>query len=98
APGANTGVEAIQVYDNTNSGSIVNASVANNTIIAMAPGALTYLIHAGSNSQYPASSAGVVDNNFLDSTAAIGPFYGGLTGFTYSDNINLVTGAQIPAP
>jgi len=106
-----SGAEAIQMYDQTSTGSIVNGDIGWNTIISVPTQlvdadyngggtgpAMSYLIHAGSGGAGNAPATGVVHDNFMDATSAFGALYPNLTGFTYSDNINLVTGAQIPSP
>jgi hypothetical protein len=93
--------EGFQMYNNT-AGSITSGVISNNTMISIpavaqsgASGpALSYLIHAGSNSQYPSPATGVVQDNYMDIGSAYGAFYPGLSGFTYSGNINLRNGTR----
>jgi hypothetical protein len=94
--------EGFQMYCNSR-GSISNGDVGNNTMIssraviqsgATGP-AISYWIHTGSNSQYPSPATGTVHDNYIDSSSAHGPFYGGLRGFTYLDNVNMLTGAHL---
>jgi hypothetical protein len=89
------GGEGFQLYDN-GSGTISNATLAHNTMITQQGSSLaeTYIIHAGSPSSSSAFT-GTINNNYFDTSGAYGAFYGGLQGFTYSGNINLVTGAQL---
>ncbi len=94
--------EGFQMYNNT-TGSITNGDIGNNTMVSSstaiqsgAPGpAISYWIHAGSNSQYPSPATGAVHDNYIDTSSAYGAFYPGLSGFTYSNNISLMTGAQL---
>ena len=91
--------EGFQMYSNT-SGSITGGDISNNTMISSstvlqsgaAGPAISYMIHAGSNSQYPSPATGTVNNNYMNTSSAYGAFYPGLTGFTKSGNINLLTG------
>src|SRR5262249_54887544 len=94
------GGEGFQLYTNS-AGSITNGEIGNNTLITVPSGgslAESYIIHAGSNSQYPSPATGVIHDNYIDASGAYGAFYGGLAGFAYTNNINLVTGAEIPGP
>jgi hypothetical protein len=91
-----SGGEGFQFYMNF-SGSITNASVTNNTMIATggpAGSAISYFVHAGSNS-LPSTATGVVSDNYFDITAAWGAFYPGLSGFTYSNNYDMKNGKLI---
>jgi Right handed beta helix region len=93
-----SGEEGIQICA-WNGATINNATVANNVIIASGPAlTMSYLIAI-----YP-QSGGIINgvtvaNNYLDSTGAYGPFYppsGNNLDFT--NNINILTGAQIHSP
>jgi hypothetical protein len=57
----------------------------------------SYIIHAGTTTS-PSPDTGTIANNYIDASGAYGAFYPGLNGFTYSNNINLVNGAQITSP
>jgi hypothetical protein len=88
--------EGFQMYNN-GTGSISNGNIANNTLITTPSGgtiAESYMIHAGSNSQYPSPATGRIHDNYIDASGAYGPFYPGLSGFTYSNNMSLPTGAD----
>jgi hypothetical protein len=92
-----SGGEGFQFYMNF-SGSITDASVTNNTMIATggpAGSAISYFLHAGSNSQFPSTATGVVSDNYFDITAAWGAFYPGLSGFMYSNNYDMRSGKII---
>jgi hypothetical protein len=85
--------QIFQMYDNS-SGAISEGVIANNTIITVPSGssmAASYILDAGSSSP-PSPFTGTIDNNYIDATGAYGAFYPGLSGFTYSRNINLVPG------
>jgi hypothetical protein len=87
--------EGFQFYMN-NSGTITNASLANNTMIAIgAKDAMAFMNHLGSNSQFPSPASGTVTNNYFDTSASLGAFYLGLSGFTYSGNIDMKSGKLI---
>jgi hypothetical protein len=93
--------EVFQLYTN-DAGSITNGVISNNTIITSPTvintgegPAISYVMHTGSNTQFPSPVSGVVNNNYIDLSSAYGAYFPGLTGVTYSGNINLVTGAQI---
>jgi hypothetical protein len=96
-----SGGEGFQMYTNF-PGSITNGDIGNNTVItkrtvlqASAHGpALSYLFHAGSNSQYPSPATGMVHDNYVDASSAYGAVYGGLKGFVYSNNVDLLTAAH----
>jgi hypothetical protein len=51
----------------------------------------SYIIHAGTTTS-PSPDTGTIANNYIDASGAYATFYPGLSGFTYSDNINLVPG------
>jgi hypothetical protein len=93
--------EGFQMYCNS-PGSISNGDVGNNTMIsrsaviqrgATGP-AISYWIHTGSNSQYPSPATGTVHDNYIDASGAYGAIYPGLRGFTYVNNVNLLSGAH----
>jgi hypothetical protein len=91
------GGEGYQFYTNS-AGSIDSGILVCNTMIAaggVAGSAMSYMVHAGSNSQYPGSYYGVVHDNYFDPTAAYGAVYPGLNGFTYCGDINMATGTPI---
>src|SRR5262249_38818668 len=93
--------EGVQMYTNF-SGSITNGEISNNTLISsntllgtLSGVAVSYWIHAGSNGQYPSPATGTAHDNYIDSSSAYGAIYPGLSGFTYSNNINLPTGVHL---
>jgi hypothetical protein len=92
--------EGFQVYINS-AGSIINGEIGYNTLITAAdPGTVaeSYIIHAGSNSQYPSPASGMVHDNYIDASGSYAAFYPNLSGFTYIGNLNLVTGAGLRYP
>lgn len=89
--------EGVQMYTNL-PGSISDGYIGNNTMISVptdmvghaANPAISYWVHAGDR---PTTTAtGSVQDNYIDTRSAYGAFYPGLKGFSYSDNINLLTG------
>jgi hypothetical protein len=95
------GGEGVQMYTNT-TGTITNGEVGNNTIIAYPTSdpnnpSMSYILHLGSNGQYAGSYSGTAHDNYMADAGngAFGFIYGGLTGFTYANNIDLVTNKLI---
>src|SRR5262249_33692503 len=82
-----------QYYMN-NSGTITDASLANNTMIAIGANAKAFMSHLGSNSQFPSPASGTVTDNYLVLWFAW-HFFSGLSGFTYSGNIDMTNGNVI---
>jgi Right handed beta helix region len=97
--------EGVQMYNNS-AGSITGGDIGFNTMVsttlavrANARGpAVSFWIHVGTSRQDQSPATGTVHDNYIDTSSAYGAFYPGLTGFTYSRNTNLVTGAPLPAP
>ncbi|MCX7001587.1 MAG: dockerin type I repeat-containing protein [Candidatus Sumerlaeota bacterium] len=88
------GGEGFQLYTN-GTGSITNGEIGNNTMLAVPNGdrlAESYLMHAGSNDQYPSAVSGTVHDNYMDASGSYGAFYPGLSGVSYANNIDLRTG------
>lgn len=91
------GGEGFQMY----ASSISNGDIGHNTMITAPSGsnlAESYIVHAGSNNQYPQPATGTVHDNFIDPSGAYAAFYPGTTGFTYPNNIDLVTGGLFAPP
>ena len=95
--------EVIQMYTQGGTlGSITSGDVSYNsirtsaTLIPSSSGgaspSVSYIFHNGSNTQYPNTSTGTTTNNYVDATSAYGDFYGSLTGWTCSGNIDMMTG------
>jgi hypothetical protein len=93
-----SGGEGFQFYDNTQGGVIQNAVMAYNTMIARggATGsAMSYMVHANSYNNDTSAPQGSVHDNFLDLQAAWGAFYSAPNGWSFSNNIDMRTGAVI---
>ncbi len=94
------GGEGFQMEEQAGStGSINNAEVAYNTLIAISDSlgtkAESYILHTGSSNNNPAPATGTVHENYIDASGAYGAFYPGLTGFTYCGDINMKTCAHL---
>jgi len=97
-----SGGEGYQFYANGN-GLVQNVTLAYNVMIAAAPGiglpvpvsslSMSRMVHAGG-----AQNAGIAHDNYVDATGAYGWLYAGsFSGWKFSDNYNMRTGAIMPA-
>ena len=77
--------EGFQMETALTNNSITGADLSYNTMISQAtalqPGAanpaISYFIHAGSNSNFPGPATGTASNNYIDTTSAYGAIYPG---------------------
>src|SRR5262245_6165674 len=65
--------EDFQFYMN-NSGTITDASLANNTMIAIGANGMAFMNHLGNNSQFPSPASGTVTDNYFDTSGSLGAF------------------------
>ena len=82
-------------------GPVDNMSVNNNVLIAQGgPSiAISYPMAVYQASGYGAVNGAIVQDNYIDASGAYGPFYPPAgSGFTFTGNVNLVTGAQFASP
>jgi hypothetical protein len=95
--------EGYQFYS-FGTGQVRNVTYAYNVMIAAAPGtglpvptpllSMSVLVHGGGS-----QNAGVAHDNYIDRTAAYFWFYGtSYTGWNFSNNYNMTTGALASAP
>ena len=87
--------EGYQFVDNAPGGTINNATLAYNTMIATGGSsgspAMSYLVHGNSP-----TFNGTVDNNYVDASSAYGTFYGGsFTGASIYNNVDMNTGSVV---
>jgi hypothetical protein len=93
-----SGGEGFQFYSNTQGGVIQDAVMAYNTMIAKggATGsAMSYMVHANSYNDNSSANHGSVHDNFFDLQAAWGAFYAAPNGWSFSNNIDMRTGAVV---
>src|SRR6266851_2930855 len=90
--------EGIQVEAQLGS-TITNTQVENNTVIATGPSlTVSYPLVVRQDSGNVINGA-IVQANYLDTTGAYGPFYPPSgSNLTYTNNVNMVTGAQYASP
>jgi len=93
--------EGYQFYANGN-GLVQNVTLAYNVMIAAAPGvglpvpvsslSMSRMVHGGGS-----QNAGIAHDNYIDPTAAYGwLYYGSFSGWKFSNNYNMTTGAIHP--
>lgn len=92
-----SGGEGFQFYDNTPGGTILNTTMAYNTMIATGGSngsAVSYFVHPGSGN---GGDSGSIHDNFFDVSAAWGAFYtqdiG--SGWSLSNNVDMRSGKVI---
>lgn len=89
--------EGYQFYFN-GTGTMHSPTVTNNVLIATAGASMSYMIHGSGIGTGTTTLTGtpVLNNNYFDPTGAFGPFYSGsFSGWTLSNNWNMVTGGAI---
>jgi hypothetical protein len=93
-----SGGEGFQFYSNTQGGTILDAVMAYNTMIAMGGdtgSAMSYMLHANSYNDNSSALKGSVHDNFFDLQAAWGAFYSAPSGWSYSKNMDMRSGKII---
>lgn len=82
----------------------ISGEIAYNTMITVPIGgksAMTYMIHVGGGTQFPAQVTASIHDNYMDPSGSAGAFYGGvnndgMTSATYQNNVNMATGLLLP--
>jgi hypothetical protein len=96
------GADFIQMGQFWSPGTLTDGEVGNNTLMALPDGtanlAANAMVWLGVRNGDPGTATGNAHDNYMDATSAYLPFYGGLVGFTYTNNINLKNGAVLPGP
>ena len=96
-PQATAAGEGYQLYDNSSGGTVNDATIAYNTMIATggaAGTAVSYFLHGGGSTD----TATAIYDNYFDTTAAYGAFYSGsFTGASIYNNVDMNTGKIIQA-
>ncbi len=83
------------------SGPVNNMSVNNNVLIAQGGSSISisYPMAVYQSSGQGAVNGAIVQNNYIDASGAYGAFYPPAgSGFTFTNNVNLVTGAPFASP
>lgn len=81
----------------------ITGNISYNTMLATGPStSMNYMVHVGGGSQFPGTVNADVHDNYMDLSAAAGPFYVGVnndgnTRAIYSNNKDLVSGKLISA-
>jgi hypothetical protein len=94
------GGELLQMHLNA-SGDLLDSEVSYNSVLSLGDGAhrsSALIFHMGADSQYPWSVTGWAHDNYVDASGAGGIAPTGMSGFVYTRNIDLKTGAALVTP